>query len=436
MPPHAAQPTALQRHGASGAFAVEAGPLGLASSGGRPLPDAVRGKMEAALGADFSGVRVHVGPQAERIGAIAFTVGSDIYFAPGRYQPGTIQGQQLLGHELTHVVQQRAGRVRNPLAAGLAVVQDRALEAEADRMGVRAASLPVQAKLEHPHRHKQLIAPAYTQGVTAIWPRARISTQPHQRWHIVQQQINSRVRWASNENGNNGRFQSVIQRQCANCTNPSCNNGSICKYGGTTYNIGQHGAKKNEQKRLSATYGTPVSGVTHQSEHPFRFAAVNRTSGKSRRQSGQFERDLPAYQEQTGFHRVHPGTGSSTTIGPSGFSSTTYDSAQRDLLEAKNVSAAAQINAGAYSFVPNYQANPQSVASKQSYDSFKAMVGGTDSVSYMQGTTPVDVPLDAWDKIEWEVAAFASRMGRYPNVPEYNEILQRYGEGPVAKTPW
>jgi hypothetical protein len=125
----------LQRHGAGGAFAVEAGVLGLVSGSGKPLPDAVRGKMEAALGADFSGVRVHVGPQAERIGAIAFTTGSDIYFAPGRYQPDTIQGQQLLGHELAHVVQQRQGRVRNPLGSGLAVVQDRALETEADRLG-------------------------------------------------------------------------------------------------------------------------------------------------------------------------------------------------------------------------------------------------------------------------------------------------------------
>jgi hypothetical protein len=104
------------------------------------LPDAVRGKMEAALRSDFSNVRVHVGPQAQRIGAIAFTVGSDIYFAPGRYQPDTIQGQQLLGHELAHVVQQRANRVRNPLNTELAVVQDDALEAEADRLGRHAAS--------------------------------------------------------------------------------------------------------------------------------------------------------------------------------------------------------------------------------------------------------------------------------------------------------
>lgn len=53
-----------------------------------------------------------------------------------------------MGHELAHVVQQRAGRVRNPLGSGLAVVQDRALEAEAERMGQRAAThrIAVQAK--------------------------------------------------------------------------------------------------------------------------------------------------------------------------------------------------------------------------------------------------------------------------------------------------
>src|SRR5271154_2698832 len=96
--------------------------------------------METALGADFSAVRVHVGPQAERIGAIAFTTGADIYFAPGRYQPDTPRGQQLLGHELAHVVQQRSGRVRNPLGAGVTVVQDRVLEAEAERLGRWAAT--------------------------------------------------------------------------------------------------------------------------------------------------------------------------------------------------------------------------------------------------------------------------------------------------------
>ena len=108
-------------------------------SGGWVLPKEVQTKMESALGGDFSDVRIHVGSEVASIGAIAFTWGSDIHFAPGYYNPHSIQGQQLLGHELTHVLQQRAGRVRNPFGSGTAVVQDHALEAEADRMGMKAA---------------------------------------------------------------------------------------------------------------------------------------------------------------------------------------------------------------------------------------------------------------------------------------------------------
>jgi len=117
-------------------FTLPAGP-------GQRLPDDVRGKMESFFSADFTGVRIHVGPEAPAIGAQAFTVGDAIVFAPGQYDPKTVRGQQILGHELAHVVQQRSGRVRNPFGSGLAVVQDPALEAEADRMGQRA-SLSVQ----------------------------------------------------------------------------------------------------------------------------------------------------------------------------------------------------------------------------------------------------------------------------------------------------
>ena len=130
----------VQPCGGGESFTVAPAQLGLVGGGGTPLPEAVRGRMEAALGADFSTVRVHVGPQAERIGAVAFTTGSDIYFAPGRFQPDTTQGRHLLGHELVHVLQQRQGRVRAPCGVGVAVVQDRALEAEADRLGWRAAA--------------------------------------------------------------------------------------------------------------------------------------------------------------------------------------------------------------------------------------------------------------------------------------------------------
>jgi hypothetical protein len=112
-------------------------------SGGQPLPTEVRAKMESAFGSDFSDVRVHVGQEASRIGALAYTWGTNIHFAPGQYNPHTLQGQKILGHELWHVVQQKSGRVKNPFGGGVAVVQDHALEAEADRMGLKAAMTAV-----------------------------------------------------------------------------------------------------------------------------------------------------------------------------------------------------------------------------------------------------------------------------------------------------
>lgn len=127
--------TAIQRRPGVEAFQVNLTP----KSGGWPLPRDVKSKMESALGANFSDVRIHVGPEAAAIGAIAFTWGSDIHFAPGQYNPHTPHGQSLLGHELAHVVQQRAGRVANPFGTGVAVVQDQVLEAEADRLGRQAA---------------------------------------------------------------------------------------------------------------------------------------------------------------------------------------------------------------------------------------------------------------------------------------------------------
>ncbi|WP_437275858.1 DUF4157 domain-containing protein [Sorangium sp. So ce375] len=121
------------------AFQPPAGFLEGPAKAGHRLPPSVQLRMERYFGADFSDVRVHVGPEAASIGALAFTLGSDLYFAPEHYQPHTRYGQELLGHELTHVVQQREGRVANPYGDGVAVVQDFELEAEADRHGKAAA---------------------------------------------------------------------------------------------------------------------------------------------------------------------------------------------------------------------------------------------------------------------------------------------------------
>jgi hypothetical protein len=77
---------------------------------GQPLASAVRKPMEQAFGADFSRVRVHTNSQADvlsrSIQAKAFTTGQDVFFRQGAYEPGSRGGQELIAHELTHVVQQ------------------------------------------------------------------------------------------------------------------------------------------------------------------------------------------------------------------------------------------------------------------------------------------------------------------------------------------
>jgi nucleoid-associated protein YgaU len=85
--------------------------------GGRPLLSRTRSYFEPRFGADFSDVRVHTGSEADEaarsINAEAFTVGSDVAFSKGKYDPETDDGKELIAHELAHVLQQDGGISRS-----------------------------------------------------------------------------------------------------------------------------------------------------------------------------------------------------------------------------------------------------------------------------------------------------------------------------------
>jgi hypothetical protein len=113
------------------------------------LADLFRGRY-LANGADFAAIRVHyAGADVDRacraLGARAFTVGSDIYFAAGAFRPDTRDGLWLLAHEVAHVVQQSAGLVSTPRAvaetgrpaltvAPAGTAEERAADAAADAL--------------------------------------------------------------------------------------------------------------------------------------------------------------------------------------------------------------------------------------------------------------------------------------------------------------
>ncbi|MCT7966857.1 DUF4157 domain-containing protein [Laspinema sp. D1] len=90
-----------------------------AKSGGSPLDNAIRPKMESAFGTDFSSVRVHTDANSDSlnrsISARAFTTGQHIFFKKGEYNPSHSGGQELIAHELTHVVQQNSSKVQPKL---------------------------------------------------------------------------------------------------------------------------------------------------------------------------------------------------------------------------------------------------------------------------------------------------------------------------------
>ncbi|MCO4746790.1 MAG: DUF4157 domain-containing protein, partial [Proteobacteria bacterium] len=84
-------------------------------SRGKALPGAVAQKLAALLGHDFSHVRVHTDNEAakaaDELNARAFALGADVFFNTGEFAPASADGQELLAHELTHVVQHDEGRL-------------------------------------------------------------------------------------------------------------------------------------------------------------------------------------------------------------------------------------------------------------------------------------------------------------------------------------
>ncbi|MBT9316649.1 DUF4157 domain-containing protein [Leptothoe spongobia TAU-MAC 1115] len=100
----------LQRQGGGAAAPQVEATISGAKGQGQPLSDNVRGSMEGAFGTDFGGVRVHTDERSNQLNTSlqsrAFTTGQDIFFKQGEFSPGNRGGQELLAHELTHVVQQ------------------------------------------------------------------------------------------------------------------------------------------------------------------------------------------------------------------------------------------------------------------------------------------------------------------------------------------
>src|ERR1035441_539063 len=143
--------TALHRAAASSAMPGEAPPIvrETLDSPGQTLDPQTRSFFESRFGHDFSGVRIHADAHASQsaraVNALAYTVGRDIAFAPGRFAPSTTEGRRLLAHELAHTLQQPgSGHSAAPRSGPLPVAHSNATEEQqADALASRALGDPV-----------------------------------------------------------------------------------------------------------------------------------------------------------------------------------------------------------------------------------------------------------------------------------------------------
>jgi hypothetical protein len=127
-------------------------------AGGQPLDTTIRTQMESYFGHDFSHVRIHTDDRAaesaDAMNSMAYTVGGNIIFRRGQYLPGSRNGQELIAHELAHVLQQRSVGLTSGLRLGPA---DHPLEEEATAV---AAGFP--------HSQYRRRSPVDARGVHAI----------------------------------------------------------------------------------------------------------------------------------------------------------------------------------------------------------------------------------------------------------------------------
>ncbi|MCE7983078.1 MAG: DUF4157 domain-containing protein [Caldilinea sp. CFX5] len=150
-----------QRVGGDSAFDLDdstANRINHARGSGQALDGAVQAKMGESMSQDFSHVRVHTGSEShalnEQLNAKAFTTGSDIFFRDGAYSPQSSSGQELIAHELTHVVQQGSGAVGGSVSAMQVNAPGDRFEQEADAVSKAVTSTPT-AQVAAPTAQRQ-----------------------------------------------------------------------------------------------------------------------------------------------------------------------------------------------------------------------------------------------------------------------------------------
>jgi hypothetical protein len=182
------------------------------AAGNRATARLIAQEFEAPLNADFSDVDVVEGSgEAARLGALAFTRGSDVHFAPGQFRPHAARGRELIGHELAHVVQQRQGRAAPAvqMKGGVQANLAPALEADADRQGRLAArglaARPGGAFSAPAQPDEPVVQGVFTVAATIVLADSEAPSVPAAQMLVTKVQMSEKRRPPTRLEGSQGR---------------------------------------------------------------------------------------------------------------------------------------------------------------------------------------------------------------------------------------
>ena len=189
---------------------------------GEPLDAGLQQSMGQAMGADLSEVRVHTDAKADQLNqslqAKAFTTGQDVFFRQGAYQPVSRRGQELIAHELTHVVQQNGIEVqRKEIEQGEIQTKPENKTGLPDQLktgveslsGIAMDDVKVHYNSSEPAK---LQASAYTEGTDIYIAPGQEKHLPHEAWHVVQQK-QGRVQASIQMKGINANVDFMLEKE-------------------------------------------------------------------------------------------------------------------------------------------------------------------------------------------------------------------------------
>ena len=196
----------------------------------------------------------------------------------------------------------------------------------------------------------------------------------------------------------------------------------MCQFHGgkaSSYASGTYGFRNKERERLDVEQGST------ESEHAVSYQAASRHNSFARksRDGRKWENILPAYLEETRFHRENIGTGRKDTPDASGFNSRSYWDSQYNLLEQDDFATAVQLNQLTYAYQPDFKTSPFGTVSDQSFHNMVMTPMIPTPNATHTGYDFREPTID--ERVEMEAARWAARTGDYPTRAQVEEIRTR-----------